>query len=231
MVSGLRAIAFDLDDTLWDIEPVIDRAERRMLEWLREHYPRIAERFSLDEMRAARERLARAEPHRAHDLVYLRVEALAGHARQCGYAADVANGAFEVFCAARNEIDPFGDVRPALERLRERFVLASLSNGNADLARVGLADLFAVSLNARQIGAAKPHARCFEALSQALALEPQRILYVGDDPVLDVAAARAVGLLAAWINRRGVPWPTRLAAPELVVPDCTALAEALVPRS
>jgi FMN hydrolase / 5-amino-6-(5-phospho-D-ribitylamino)uracil phosphatase len=229
MLDHVRAVAFDLDNTLWDVEPVIARAERRLLEWLREHCPRIPERVSIEDMRAARVRLAREEPEKAHDMTYLRTEALARHARECGYGAEVAEHAFEVFFSARNEIELFRDVRPALERLRARYVLATLSNGNADLVRIGLSGLFALSLNARQIGAAKPSPRCFRRLAQELHLAPPDILFVGDDPLFDVEGARAAGLRTAWINRRRVPWPGDLTAPDLIVSDCAALADALEP--
>jgi FMN phosphatase YigB (HAD superfamily) len=115
----------------------------------------------------------------------------------------------------------------ALERLRARFTLASLSNGNANLVLIGLAPLFSVSLNARQIGAAKPHPQCFRRLARDLRLEPQRILYVGDDPVLDVEAARASGLRTAWMNRGREPWPSHLEPADLDVADCAQLAELL----
>jgi 2-haloalkanoic acid dehalogenase type II len=223
-LGDIRAVAFDLDDTLWDVGPVIVRAERRLHDWLREHCPRIAQRLSIEEMRAAREQLARDEPHNAHDFTYLRMTALAAHARECGYAEEVAERAFRVFFAARNEVQPYADVEPALERLRERYTLASLSNGNADLELIGLAPFFSVSLNARQVGAAKPHPRCFERLARDLRLEPRCILYVGDDPVLDVAAARAAGLRTAWMNRGLAPWPADLAPADLDVADCAQLA-------
>jgi FMN hydrolase / 5-amino-6-(5-phospho-D-ribitylamino)uracil phosphatase len=227
MLENVRAIAFDLDNTLWDIEPVIARAERRLLEWLRENCPRIPERVSAEEMRAARERLAREEPARAHDLTYVRTEALARHALQCGYGSEVAEEAFQVFFSARNELEPFRDVRPALERLQGRYLLATLSNGNADLARIGLTDLFALSLNARQIGFAKPHPVCFQRLAQELRVDPQDILYAGDDPVVDVDAARAAGLRTAWVNRRRARWPDGLISPDLIVTTCVSLADAL----
>ena len=226
-LGELRAVAFDLDNTLWDVGPVIVRAEQRLQEWLREHCPRITERLSIEEMRAARERLARSEPHNAHDFTYLRITALAAHARECGYGEGVAERAFEVFFAARNELQPYADVQPALERLRARYTLASLSNGNADLERIGLARLFSISLNARQIGAAKPHPRCFEQLVRDLRLEPRNILYVGDDPFLDVAASRAAGLRTAWMNRSHAPWPVTLEPADFAVADCTQLAELL----
>jgi len=227
MLANVRAVAFDLDNTLWDVAPVIERAEVRLYEWLREHCPRIPERVTIDDMRAAREFLAREEPHNAHDFTYLRVTALARHARECGYEDEVARRAFEVFFAARNEVDLFADVRPALERLRSRYRLATLSNGNADLGRIGLADFFVLSLNARQIGVGKPHPRCFERLASELRLAPAEIVYVGDDPILDVEASRAAGLRSAWINRFDQPWPAALAPADVTVIDCSQLADAL----
>jgi 2-haloalkanoic acid dehalogenase type II len=226
-LGDLRAVAFDLDNTLWDVGPVIVRAEQSLHEWLRKHCPRIAERVSLEEMRAAREQLARSEPHNAHDFTYLRITALAAHARECGYEEEVAERAFEVFFAARNELQPYVDVQPALERLRARYTLASLSNGNADLVLIGLASLFSVSLNARQIGVAKPHLRCFQQLAGDLRLEPRNILYVGDDPFLDVQAARAAGLRTAWMNRDGASWPRNLERADIDIADCTQLADLL----
>jgi putative hydrolase of the HAD superfamily len=220
-----RAVAFDLDNTLWDIGPVIERAEARLRAWLSAHCPRIPERVSIEEMRAAREALALEEPHNAHDFTYLRLVSLARHARECGYDEDVAHRAFEVFFAARNELELFTDVRAGLERLRSRFPLATLSNGNADLARIGLAEFFVVSLNARQIGVGKPHPHCFERLARDLRLHPRNIVYVGDDPVLDVEAARAAGLSTVWVNRLNQQWPSELAAPDIVVTDFIQLAE------
>jgi 2-haloalkanoic acid dehalogenase type II len=226
-VSAIQAVAFDLDNTLWDIEPVIVRAELRLQEWMQRHCPRIPERFSIEDMRAARALLATHEPHRAHDLTYLRRTALERHARECGYSEAVAERAFEVFFAARNELVPFGDVVPALELLGARFRLATLSNGNADLRRIGLADHFCASICAREIGAAKPDPRCFASLLQALQLPAHAVAYVGDDPCLDVEGARAAGLVTVWLNRAASPWPQQLPPPHLEVRDLGQLARLL----
>ena len=227
MLEAVRAVAFDLDNTLWDVAPVLRRAEARVFAWLDERCPRITARLSIEDMRRTREALALREPHQAHDFTYLRITALEAHAREHGYEPAVARAAFEVFLAARCEVELFADVAPALARLGARYPLASLSNGNADLARIGLRDTFAVCLHARDIGAAKPAPRCFAALGAALALAPHEILYVGDDPELDVAAAGAAGLRSAWVNRAGAPWPGQLAPPDLTVRDCLELAAAL----
>ncbi len=227
MHPNLQAVAFDLDNTLWEVEPVIARAELRLFDWLLEHCPRIPQRLSIEDMRAARQQLALAEPHRAHDFTYLRIASLARHARECGYEEAVAERAFEVFFAARNDVEVYADVRPALERLRSRYRLASLSNGNADLGRIGLAEFFAFSLSSREVGVAKPHPGGFEALASRLNLRPQQIVYVGDDPMFDVEAARAAGMCTAWMNRRALHWPVDFAAADIVVRDCAELASVL----
>jgi FMN phosphatase YigB (HAD superfamily) len=91
--GAVRAICFDLDNTLWEIEPVLLRAEGILADWLRHRYPRITERFSAEEMLAMRAALSREEPHQAHDLTYLRRETLARLAIAVGYDRDIAHEA------------------------------------------------------------------------------------------------------------------------------------------
>jgi len=148
-----------------------------------------------------------------------------------GFSATVGDEAFEVFIAARSEVQPFDDVAPALERLRSRYVLASFSNGNADLARIPIGTHFALSLNAERVGVAKPHPESFGAVARALGMPPAEILYVGDDPRLDVRGARAAGFRTAWVNREPRAWPSEEGEPgDLEIRHLGELASALVPR-
>jgi putative hydrolase of the HAD superfamily len=227
VLDDVRAIAFDLDNTLWDVEPVLARAEATLQAWLAEHGPRIIRQLTPQAMRRAREELAQREPHNAHDVTYLRLTALGAHAREHGYDETLAQQAFAVFLKARNEVEVFADVLPALVRLQRRFKLGSLSNGNADLKHIGLDHLFAVSLSARELGAGKPERRCFERLASELDCRAHQILYVGDEPLLDVVAARAAGFGTVWMNRRALPWPQELAPADLNVSDCSQLATRL----
>ena len=50
----IRAVLFDLDDTLWPIVPVILRAEALMHDWLSQHAPKVTERYSIAALRARR---------------------------------------------------------------------------------------------------------------------------------------------------------------------------------
>jgi putative hydrolase of the HAD superfamily len=230
MLDGLQALCFDLDDTFWDIRRVLERAEQRVAEFLATRYPLLA-RHSRAELMAARIALAREVPERAHDLTWLRTETLRRLAIAAGYPGAVGEEAFEVFIVARNEVELFPDVRPALDRLAARYTLATFSNGNADLGRIGLAPLFAVTLNAERVGVAKPHPEAFAAVARELGCEPGRMLYVGDDPHADVAGARAAGLRTAWINRHGTAWPDAHAPADLEIVDLHQLEATLAGAS
>ncbi len=227
---GLRAICFDLDNTLWDVDPVIARAEAEMHAWLAAHYPAVTQRYSIEEMRAERRALMQAEPQNAHDLTYVRKATLARQAAAVGYSRDIAELAFDVFFAARHRVALYDDVKPAIALLAKQFMLATLSNGNADLTRIGIHEWFCVSAISGDIGVAKPHLRAFRHIADSLDVAPANILYVGDDPYIDVAGARAAGMRTAWIRRKPLPWPEDLPRADFEVIDCLELHAALSAR-
>jgi putative hydrolase of the HAD superfamily len=226
-IGAIRAICFDLDNTLWEIEPVLNRAERILADWLDRRYPRIRERFTLAGMFEVRAALLAEQPHQGHDLSFLRRETLARCAAEVGYERDIAHEAFAVWHAARNQVEPYREVVPALEELKARFRLATLTNGNADLAAIGLAHHFEVSFSAGALGYAKPDPRAYMALAVALTLDPAEILFVGDEPHADVAGPRTVGMQTVWVNRGGVVWPDALPAADASVTDLAGLTALL----
>ena len=203
----IKAVTFDLDDTLWDIWPVVERAEQLLHDWLAARYPRIAQRFTPLQLRELCHAIASAETHIAHNHTLLRKRALALAAHRAGYSDFDLEGAFAVYFTARNAVQLFAEARPVLERLARRYPLASLSNGNADVRLIGLDHVFRFSLNAIDVGAAKPHPAMFETACRRLGVAPARILHVGDDPDHDVRGALEAGFRAAWVNRARRPWP------------------------
>jgi len=223
----IRAICFDLDDTLWDIWPVIVRAEQAMVEFLALHYPKAVIGVTIETLRAAREEVARRHPQKRHDFSFLRQQALREHSLRCGYTDQMAHEAFEVFLSARNQVELYEDVPLTLQLLQRRFRLFTASNGNADLSRIGIAHCFERSVAARDVGALKPHPAVFLKVVEATDLQLQEVLYVGDDPVADIEGARQAGMRAVWINRDGGEWPTHLAGPEHTVTTLRGLATLL----
>jgi HAD superfamily hydrolase (TIGR01549 family) len=198
-----KAILFDLDDTLWPIAPVIVTAELRVLTWLQAEAPAVAARFSTEELRQRRMDLLAREPRYAVDLGALRRTVLTQAFAEAGEDLGKIDAAMAVFFAARNAVTLFDDVLPALAQLAQLARLGTVTNGNADLAAIGLAPYFAYSLSAAQFGRAKPAAGIFHAACAAMGVAPHEALYVGDDILLDVQGAQQAGLRAAWINRSG----------------------------
>ncbi len=222
----IRALTLDLDDTLWPIEPVMLRAEQRLDAWLQAHCPPVADAFPIAAMRALRDRIATENPDLAHDFTSQRLLCLRAAMQPHGYGDQHVDAAFAEFYAARNEVECYGDALPALERLAARFPLVSLSNGNADLERIGLARFFHFSISSRSFGKAKPAVEIFHAACAGLDLPPEEVLHIGDDPALDVLGANAAGMRSAWLNRTGAAW-SHAVKPDVIARDLAELATML----
>ncbi|HEU5435150.1 MAG TPA: HAD family hydrolase [Telluria sp.] len=198
-----KAVLFDLDDTLWPIGPVIEQAERQVWAWLEQHAPGVAGAHSIDSLRQARmDKLAR-EPHFHLDLAALRRAGLLDAFAVSGDDPARIDEAMAIFAAARNLVAPYADVLDGLERLGRRVLIGSISNGNADLAAIGLQHHFKVSVAAHRFGQAKPAPDIFLAACAELGVAPSAAVYVGDDVLLDVRGAQQAGLRAVWLNRTG----------------------------
>ncbi len=231
-MQELRVITMDLDDTLWDVMPVILRAERATRTWLAEHFPEIQRRVSDEAALALRADVIEQFRDRAHDLTFIRKQSLLAIAASAGYDAAtstlISEEAFAVFDEHRNSLELFPDARPALEKLASRFRLIAVTNGNADLEKIGIADFFDGFVSARTAGAAKPDPRIFELAVELGGHPAGQTLHVGDHPEHDIHGARQAGLRAAWVNRDNATWPTSHAAADLEVTDLGVLADFLV---
>lgn len=221
----IRALSLDLDDTLWPILPSILAAERELHEWLGANCPQVSERFSAEQLCALRDQIAIEHPELAHDFSAQRRLALAAAIGEHPEHSRLVEQAFQVFYAARNRVSLYADSAPALARLGRRLPLVSLSNGNADLAQIGIAHHFGARLSARELGAAKPAAEVFHAVLKHFGLPASAVAHVGDDPVLDVQGARRAGLFAVWLNRDHRAWPLADYHPDLEVHDLYQLCD------
>jgi FMN hydrolase / 5-amino-6-(5-phospho-D-ribitylamino)uracil phosphatase len=210
-------LSFDLDDTLWAVEPVLIAAESEMLSWLQERHPEIMQGASITSLRAMRARVAEQYPDRSHDMTFLRRRALANMFIEAGHPAAHADEAFEVFFAARNRVQLYDEVEASLKRLSGRYRLFALSNGNADLKRCGIAHLFEGHVTAIAAGAAKPDARIFAHLLKLAGVEARQVLHIGDDPHADVVGAMQAGMQAVWLNRNSKEWPAQFPKPPRVI--------------
>ena len=129
-------------------------------------------------------------------------------------------------------LEPFPDVREALERLSPR-PLAILSNGSpamldALLAHNGLTGRFAAVLSVDAAGAYKPDPRAYALAPAALGQPAERLLFVTANP-WDAIGAKSFGFRVAWCNRAGNLFDKHGPGPDIEVRSLAQLAEALAP--
>jgi 2-haloacid dehalogenase len=100
-------------------------------------------------------------------------------------------------------LKPWPDTLPGLHRLRRRFVVAALSNGNvlllADMARAGHLGWDCI-MSAELVRAYKPADALYKLAIECLGNRPGQVLYVAAHK-WDVQAGQAAGLRAGYVLR------------------------------
>jgi len=202
----LECVTFDLDDTLWECESVLSGAEHAFYAWIDRHYPRITASYDHDSLTAHRREFSERWPEIRHDLTHMRKHWLAHLAREFGYGEELVDEGFRVFWEKRNAVTLFDDVPGVLGRLKERYAIGAITNGNADVHYIGIGHYFDFVVTAASAGAAKPMPEIFRVALDAARVSAERAVHVGDDPERDVRGAAAVGMRTVWVNVDGSPW-------------------------
>ena len=111
-----------------------------------------------------------------------------------------------------------------IKALSRSFALALVTNGismvqRGRLNRSGIAHYFQALIISEELGIAKPDPRFFRAAVEAVAIPPDELLCVGDNPGSDIEGARAAGIDSCWYTAKNQPWPGPGARPSLVISD------------
>ena len=198
----IKAIAFDLDDTLWAVTPVIIRAEKLLQAWFDEHRPGLD--VSREAMGAYQEVIVRNDPSLRYRITEMRrrvIEATLRHGGDTETTAEsMSHEGIEVFLKARNEIEFFEGALSTLRHLSAQYTLGALSNGNADIRRLGLSDVFTFAYSAEQVGRPKPAPDLFHVALETTGLAPTEMVYVGDNPEHDIDPANECGMHTVWVD-------------------------------
>ncbi|MCF3142305.1 HAD family hydrolase [Streptomyces platensis] len=102
----------------------------------------------------------------------------------------------------------FPDSAPALAALAPLVRQAVLSNATTanqerKLTALGIRTRFEAVLCSDALGCAKPAPEAFTGACQALGLTPAEVVYIGDRLDIDALGARDAGLMAVWLDRAG----------------------------
>lgn len=196
MTDAVRAVLFDVDDTLCTYR----QSGRELLTEAFEQVG-VAPFFEADEYHGRyREFVDESESMRD-----LRRRCFAAIARERGRDPAVGEAVADAYAARRDHtaVDPTPGAVEAVTRLRERYRVGVVTNGSpamqtTKLDALGLADAFEVVVHAGYDAPAKPSADPFHAALDGLDADPAEAVYVGNSLASDVAGAHNAGLSSVW---------------------------------
>ncbi|MEF1312072.1 5-amino-6-(5-phospho-D-ribitylamino)uracil phosphatase YigB [Vibrio mytili] len=202
-IAPIKAMTFDLDDTLYDNAPIIARMERELLSWLQVSHPAVAHMGKTDWL-AVKRRVVTQSPDLKSDVTLWRLVQLKQGFLDAGYNSKQAQLAAEqgvnVALDWRNRFAVPQQSLDILMQLGNKVPLIAITNGNVDVDKIGLAPYFQCVLKAGPDGLAKPAVDMFDKAQRFLNLPAENILHVGDHLLTDVHGAKRAGYAACWLN-------------------------------
>lgn len=202
--APIKAISFDLDDTLYSNDVVIHQAEQLQFEFLCDEVPIIID-AGIQPWLKAKWHAIKANPELKHDVTLWRKAAI-----QHGLSylklekvkeKQLVEQAFEVFYNARSNFSIDSKTHQVLQRLKEKFPIVAVTNGNADIDRLGLSQYFVGYYRAGANGnRMKPFPDMLNMVSRHLDIPSESILHVGDNIGSDLKSAQNASCSSFWYN-------------------------------
>jgi 2-haloalkanoic acid dehalogenase type II len=215
--TGIHAVTFDADETLWDFDASMRVALGHVQRALWARVPAMAH-VDVDHLAAVRDEVAAEHGRRGHitmsgirRLSFVRV--LRDHGVDDPVLAEELS---TIYFFHRHQVALFDDVIASLDQLPPHVELGLITNGNTDAEKSGLPGRFAFTVYADRVGVPKPDPAIYRIAIDHAGCEPHEIVHVGDDLTTDVVGPQAVGMRAVWINRTGAALPAD-ARPDAVI--------------
>jgi 2-haloalkanoic acid dehalogenase type II len=201
--SGIRAISFDGDQTLWDFRKVMRHSLHYTLKELEQIDPQAAALLDIDKMIEIRDRVAEELKGRVTSLEAVRLEAFRQTLAENGRPDDtLASHLNEVYLKHRFEdIELYQDVMPVLQKLKVKYTVGLLSNGNSYPERCGLEGIFQFVVFSQDHGFEKPDPKFFQIAIEKAGCSREELLHVGDSLQNDIIGANNAGIKCIWLNR------------------------------
>lgn len=241
-LTDIKAISFDLDDTLYSNKGVMIAIETKMIAYFSSlaifrHSPTKQPR-QLDQhfwFHFRRQALLK-QPTLAHDVVLSRLVSYRLGFISIGLSEEVAEqqaqAALDYFIAQRSDFTVPEKSKKLLASLSKRYPLVAISNGNVDTSALGISDYFQYIYHAgwQKDGALlkqKPASDMFKVACHQLDIKPSQLLHVGDCGRADIQGALIAGCQAAWLSCYDVGKPLSI-LPHLEITDVNQLESLLL---
>jgi FMN hydrolase / 5-amino-6-(5-phospho-D-ribitylamino)uracil phosphatase len=202
-LQQVSALSFDLDDTLYSNQPIMQQAEQVMQAFFTEQLPQCRpyqRRFWLQH----RALILQSEPMLRHDVTKLRrasyQSAIFSLTADLSLSERLAEQALTLFLQHRSNFKVSTSTQALLAQLAKKYPLIAITNGNVDAERVGIASYFRQIYHPALGFQSKPVADMFHQACQQLGIAPVKLLHVGDCGHADVMGALDAGCQAAWLS-------------------------------
>jgi len=214
-LTNVKAISFDLDDTLYSNKPIMQAIEKKMIAYFAKlaviHTSPLKSQQALNHhfWLPFRQQAILSQPDLAHDVVLVRlVTYRLGFIKlglSEGAAEQQAQAALDYFIALRSDFIVPESSLELLKYLSGKYPLVAISNGNVDTKALGIAHYFQHIYHAGwqtngQLLRQKPTGDMFYLACQKLAIKPSQLLHVGDCGRADIQGALLAGCQTAWLS-------------------------------
>lgn len=211
-LSTIKAISFDLDDTLYSNKPVMLAIEKNMIAYFA-NLP-VLQAKQPNELNhhfwyTFRSQATITQPDLAHDVVKVRLVTYRLGFIALGLSEQAADheaqAALDYFITLRSNFIVPETSKTLLERLSKKYPLVAISNGNVDTQVLNISKYFQYIYHAgwqadgtllRQ----KPCVDMFDLACQQLSISPSQLLHVGDCGRADIQGALRAGCQTAWLS-------------------------------
>ena len=193
----IKVVTFDLDDTLWPLRETILAAHKSANDFLASQVPSVKEILSTNKEREVWGQLIEKDPTMRHRLSELRFNVFKNILQSLGQteqqAEKLSSEALQIFMNGRHQLTLFDAVEEVLARLKEKYTLGVLTNGNADIKRLGIDHYFNFSFSAEELNDSKPSATHFKKAMEHTSEKAASICHIGDHTECDVEGALNAG--------------------------------------
>ncbi|KGJ97668.1 HAD-IA family hydrolase [Colwellia psychrerythraea] len=226
-LTEIKAISFDLDDTLYNNRPVMLAIEKKMLQYFTEKFSSLLPKLHIEPKQVFnrrfwapyRQQAISITPELGHDVVRVRYETyrLGFLALQLSVEESIkeAQAGLEYFISLRSDFTVPKASHELLATLSKKFPLVAISNGNVDTKALGIDHYFTHIYHAgfqaptaqgesEYLLRQKPATDMFTLVCKQLAIRPEQLLHVGDCGFADIYGALKAGCQTAWLPQYGV---------------------------
>jgi HAD superfamily hydrolase (TIGR01509 family) len=231
MTTNIKAILFDVDDTIFDRGGAQRKALRLIVREFHDIFAGIDKQTIVDAFLES-DRLAMEKFYAGGSFEETRAARGKEFLKLLGLSEDFADKITEMYVKSYPTIDaPVKGAKSVIIKLAGRFQLGVVSDGFPDtqyrkLRTLGIEDLVDCIVLAGEIGIRKPDPGIFWKAAELLARKPEECLYVGDFYEADVLGAKKAGMQACWFNPDGLR-PSTEVKPDFEISELDEILEIL----